>query len=150
MIIQSGDYVMSTTTTILPTLDSQSILTNPVDILSYIIRYYCTAPKSISDTTPTLMISLADDVSRYQNDSGMLINIVTTALQSVLNQYFPSPNASSTVDVSTSDNGDNTYNLTIQLVATVNGAVYTIGADVSVNSAGILLLKFHPGLPSFS
>jgi len=135
---------MSGTTVIIPTLDSLPILTDPRDILGYTIRYYATAPKSVSDTTPKYMISLADTVSKYQSDPDALANRVIADLQIVLNRFFFSPNASTSVDVSTSDNGDGTFNLTIQIAAMLNGNPYTLGASVSVNSTGILQLKFHP------
>jgi hypothetical protein len=132
---------------IIPTLDLQSILSNPTDILGYVIRYYTTAPQSISDTTPHAMISLANDVSRYQNSPDTLVGAVTRSLQSVLQRYFPAP-SQVTVDVSTSDNGDGSYDLTILLAVTTNGNNYSLGANVSVNATGRLQLKFTPNFPS--
>ena len=134
----------ATITQILPCLDTQNILNDPRDILAYVIRYYTTAPKSVSDTTPNLMISLMDDISRYQNTPSTLISAVTTALQTVLGNYFPLPTSAVSVNVSTNDNGNGTYNLTIELAINTNNNNYTMGADVSVNSTGILQLKFHP------
>ena len=127
---------------IIPTLDSQSILKDPRDILAYVLRYYTTAPKSISDTTPNAMISIMDDISKYQGNQSTLISAVTTSLQSVYTRFFPMGSLS--VDVSTSDNGDGSYNVTILLSVILNGVNYTIGGDVSVSNTGILQLKFHP------
>ena len=131
---------------ILPCLDTQSILNDPRDILAYIIRYYVTAPKSVSDTTPFSMISLADDISRYQNSPSTIVSKVTEALQQTLANYFPKPDASASVDVTTSDNGDGSYNLTIRVAASTVNGTFSLGADVGVGSTGILQLKFHPNL----
>ena len=136
-------YTMSGTP-IIPCLDTQSLLVDPRDILSYVLRYYTTAPKSVSDTTPYAMISLADDISRYQDNQNNLSRAVTTALQSVYTRFFD-PGTTS-VDVSTSDNGDGSYNLTIQLSVGKNGVPYTLGANVAVSNNGILQLKYHPSL----
>lgn len=135
---------MSTAINIIPTLDSQSILTDPRDILGYIVRYYCTAPKTVSDTTSSYMISIADTISRYQAAPSNMIKQVTNDLQGILNRFFP-VNASS-VDVTSSTNPDGSYNLTIRLTAVSNGTSYSLGSDVTVNSAGILNLKWHPQL----
>lgn len=133
-----------TPTPIIPNLGPMSIISSPVDILAYVIRYYTTAPKSVSDATHDLMISLADDVSRYQSDPNNLISVVTTSLQSVYNRYFPG--RSITVDVSANDNGNGTYNITIQVSVILDGINYTLGSDVQVNRNGVLLLTFHPTL----
>jgi len=136
----------TTPVNIIPTLDLQSILSNPTDILGYVIRYYTTAPKSVSDSTPRVMISLANDVSRYQDSPDTLVTVVTQSLQRVLFRYFPAP-SQVTVDVSTNDNGDGSYNLTILLAVMTNGNNYSLGANVSVNSTGLLQLKFTPNYP---
>lgn len=129
---------------IIPTLDTCPILTDVRDILAYILRYYTTAPKSVSDTTPRQMISLMDDISKYQGDKSLLVSKATYALQTVYSQFFPQD--ASSVDITTSDNGDGSYNLIIQLTATVNGSTYTVGGNVSVSNTGILQLTWHPSL----
>ena len=131
-------------TPIIPCLDTQSILSEPRDILAYVLRYYTTAPKSVSDTTPYAMISLADDVSRYQGNPSHLANAVNKALLTTYSRFFD-PGAVS-VDVSTEDNGDGSYNVTILLSVIRNGTTYTLGADVAVGNNGILQLKWHPSL----
>lgn len=138
---------MSTTVTpinIVPTLDSQSILTDPRDILGYQLRYYCTAPKSVSNVTFNSMISIADTASRYQDNPEVMASQVTSDLNTVFNRFFP-PGAT-TINVSTDDNGDGTYNLVIQMAVFVNGKSYTLGADITVTSTGIAVLKWHPQL----
>lgn len=129
---------------IIPTLDTQQILQDPRDILSYQLRYYTTAPKSVSDTTPNEMISLMDDISKYQYNSGSLVNAVSNSLQTVYNRFFP-PGAT-TVNVSPSDNGDGTYDIVIQISVILSGSIYSLGANVSVNTTGVLQLKWHPSL----
>lgn len=131
-------------TPIIMTLDSQSVLTSPLDIMGYLLRYYMTAPKSVSNTAYPFMISIADTISKYQGNAASLGQQVTTDLTSVFNRFFPP--GSSVINVSTEDNGDGTYNLTLQLSVSINGQSYALGADVSVNSAGILNLKWHPQL----
>ena len=128
---------------IVPTLDAQSILSNPQDILAYQLRYYITMPLSVSDTTSGLMISLADTVSRYQAIEGNLVRSVTDDLTTVYSRFFPQT-GSLTVDVTTSDNGDGTYNITILLAVIVNGQSYTLGSDVTVGAAGNMVLTYHP------
>jgi len=136
--------VTVTPTPVIPTLDSISIIQDPRDILSYVLRYYATAPKSVSDSTPDAMISLADTTSRYQANPNTMAVQVTTDLTTVYNRFFPPGSLSVIVD--TADNGDGSYNITIQLAVILNAVSYTLGADVSVNSTGLLQLKWHPAL----
>jgi hypothetical protein len=138
--------VAITPISIIPTLDSQSLLVDPRDKLAYVVRWYATAPKSVSNSTPNAMISLADTTSRYQSDSSQMIKAVTDDLQGVFSRIFPSRVANVSVDVSASDNGDGSYNITLQLAVSQNGTNYTIGADVTVDNTGLLIPKWHPTL----
>lgn len=146
----SGEITTTTESTTSPpinaifTLDSQSILTNPIDILSYVLRYYCTAAKSVSNTTFNQMISIMNTISKYQNNSNTLVQQVTNDLMSVFSRFFPSN--STIVNVTSSDNGDGSYNITIKLAVILNNTSYTLGSDVTVNSNGVLQLKWHPQL----
>lgn len=132
----------ATPISIIPTLDTQSILTDPRDILAYILRYYAMAPKSVSNSTPALMISLADTVSRYQANADYLAEMVAQDLNGVYNRFFAP--GTTTVDVSSTDNGDGSYNLTISLAVLQNTQTFMLGASVTVNQSGILNLKWHP------
>lgn len=136
----------STITNIIPTLDSQSVLVNPSDQLAYILRYYFTAPKSVSNTSLNYMISFADTASRYQNVATDLITQVTQDLMGVYNRFFP-PQAT-TVNVSAENNGNGTYNITVQVSTVVNGTSYALGSDVTVNATGVLQIKYHPQFTS--
>lgn len=127
---------------IIPTLDSQSILTDPRDIMGYVLRWYVTAPKSISDSTPRQMISIIDTISRYENDKSTLIAKVTEELQGVFNNYFA--NGTASVDTTANDNGDGSYNLTITLAVVQANSTTTLGADISTDSTGMVSLKWHP------
>lgn len=135
---------MSGSNFIIPTLDSQSILMDPRDILSYIIRYYCTAPKSVSNTAYNYTISLTDTISKYQGNRSQLKQYVTNDLQEVLNRFYP-VNTSS-IDISTEENDNNSYNVVIKISVIKDGRSYSIGADVSVSANGILQPKWHPNL----
>ena len=138
-----GSTVSGTTQIpIIPTLDTAPILTDPRDILGYVLRYYTTSAKSVSDSTAPGMISFMDDISRYQNDPSLLCNEVTKSLQSVYGRFFDP--RTTTILVTSGDNGDGTYNITIQLSVIQNGSSYTLGADVTVSKTGILQLKWHP------
>lgn len=134
----------STPISIVPTLDVISVLTDPRDILAYVLRWYTTVPKSISDSTPAQIISMTDAISRYQDNPRRLTDAIMSDLRNVYSNYF-GPN-STTVDVSTSDNGNGTYNVTIQLATTSNGSTYALGSSVTVDGTGALQLKFHPTL----
>jgi hypothetical protein len=132
---------------IIPTLDTQGILSDPRDIMAYILHYYTTAPKSVSDSTPASMISLLDDISTYQSNANALANAATRSLQAAFANFYPASSGNSaSVTVETSDNGDDTYNLIIQVSVRVNTVPYTLGADVSISPTGTLQLKYHPTL----
>ncbi len=138
---------MTTTapTPIILTLDSQSVLSNPIDIIAYVLRYYLTAPKSVSDTTYAAMISFADTASRYQDNLNVTAQSVITDLSAVFNRFFNATNnGGSSIDVTPTDNGDGTYNLTIAITVSVQGRSYALGADVSIDNTGVLAIKYHP------
>ena len=128
----------------IPTLDRQPLLTHPTDILSYVLRWYTTSPKTISDTTPTAIISIIDTISRYQSNPSTLASKVASDLYSVYGNYFPV--GTTTVDTSTSDNGNGTYNLTISISTIQGGSPYSIGVDITVGNSGILQFTPHPQL----
>lgn len=134
----------ATPTAIIPTLDTQSILANPKDIMAYVLRYYFTAPKSVSNTTYAMMASFAETASRYQSVPSNLVAQVEADLQNVYNRFFPIE--STTVNISSSDNGDGSYNIIVQVSTIQNGTSYALGSDVSVNANGVLEIKWHPNL----
>ena len=134
---------MSTSVTnIIPTLDTQSILKNPSDILAYVIRYYFTAPKSVSNSTFDFMVSFADSASKYQNVIANLVSQVQKDLMGVFNRFFSAQ--ATTVNVTPQDNGDGSYNITVECSTVVNGKNYALGGDITVNNTGVLQIKWHP------
>lgn len=131
-------------TPIVPTLEGLGILSDPQDILAYVLRWYVTVPKSISDSTPDHIISIADSTSRYQNNPTRLVEAVRNDLMGVYTRYFGP--GSSTIDISVNDHGNGTYDIIIQIAAIVAGKSHTLGSNVTVGQDGAITLKFHPSL----
>ncbi len=88
------------------------------------------------------MISIADTISRYQGNKSTLTQQITNDLNSVFNRFFPL--GSTIINVTTTDNDDGSYNVTIGVSAVINGVNYSLGANVGVTTTGILTLKWTP------
>ena len=91
-----------------------SQLTNPTDIIKYVLWAYTSMPKFINDTFTAGEISFIYDVAAVDYDADRLVNLATNNLTMVLNKYFQ--NASVNVNISVDWLDDVRYELTIQIL----------------------------------
>jgi len=116
-----------------------SQLTNPTDIIKYVLWAYTSMPKFINDTFTAGEISFIYDVAAVDYDADRLVNLVTNNLTMVFNKYFQ--NASVNVNISVDWLDDVRYELTIQILVSMNGQTYSLDQNVEVDSNGNFALK---------
>ena len=116
-----------------------SQLTNPTDIIKYVLWAYTSMPKFINDTFTAGEISFIYDVAAVDYDADRLVNLATNNLTMVLNKYFQ--NASVNVNISVDWLDDVRYELTIQILVSMNGQTYSLDQNVEVDSNGNFALK---------
>ena len=123
---------------IIPSMDSSSKnLTEPTDIIEYVLRHYFSAPKNINDTHRPGEISLRYDEAESGHDEVALAKAAERNLIMNLDKYFSEADSLS-VNVASTDLGDNEFELSIDVIVTIDGTPYAIDNTVKVDSSGNL------------
>lgn len=129
-----------------PTLGATTLLTDPSQILAYVIRQFCTTPQHISTLYYQNVISLGDLISRSGNDANAVAGPAQTALMQVLNAIFGSGAASVSTEINQLT--DASYSLVLVVQVVYQGQVYGVTPTVQVTN-GVLVLQ-NDTLPTFS
>jgi len=128
------------TTAFIPVLMSDiKQLTQPVDIMKYIIWEYTSIPKNINDTFNEKEISFIFDAASVDGDPEALSNTVRGNLSGILSSYFPTGTNSVDVEVEWVDSVR--YNLTIDMLVVINSTPYRITNTFQVDKSGNLVLN---------
>lgn len=122
----------------IPTLGATTLLTDPGQIIAYVIRQFCTTPRSISTIYQDSVISLGDILSRASNDSTAATQQAQIALTKVFGSIFG--NGSINVSVTSEQVTSATYSLLIVVQVNYNNTIYGISNTVQVNN-GVLVLE---------
>ncbi|MBO7713278.1 MAG: hypothetical protein J6S85_06880 [Methanobrevibacter sp.] len=110
------------------TLGANMILTNPVDIITEMLRYYVLAPKNYNDellSPNNVGISLTDTISRYETNKNTLIEVITKELTEAFRDCFLTAD-SIDVGVTTEDINPYCYTLSISPFLIINGTMYGV------------------------
>ena len=116
-----------------------SQLTNPTDIIKYVLWEYTSIPKSINDTFTDSEISFIYDVAQADFNPDLLTSLVTGNLTTVLMKYFPGFSVNVNVTVGWID--DIRYTLTIQIIVSNAVSSYSLDQNVEVDANGNFALK---------
>ncbi len=119
-----------------PTLGATTFLTDPSEIIAYVVRHFCAAPQSASNTYFDITYSLGDILSRYSYAANAVITPITTALMQILTNIFGTTGFP-TVTVTTSFDTDTTYTITIFVQVLISGVFHTIDPTISVSNGTI-------------
>ncbi len=134
-----GDKIV--TTPIMPVLFSDiNVLSKPVDIIKKILQWYTSVPKNINDTFADQEISFRWDEASRGHDPDSLKILVQSNLVTVLRRYFPTASVLDvTVEISFVDTVR--YDLSIDILITIDGVPYSISQDYERDSDGNLKFK---------
>lgn len=125
---------------VVPTLGSQTLLTDVPQILVYQLRQYITMPKSRSDLYTDQIISFTDDASRLGYDKDSLAQLAQDNLTSVYNRIFYNSNIRVTVSCSAEKATGSNYQLNIYVQATDNITIWEM-APVIISSGGSIKIE---------
>lgn len=125
---------------VVPTLGSQTLLTDVPQILVYQLRQYITMPKSRSDLYTDQIISFSDDTSRLGYDKDSLAQLAQDNLTSVYNRIFFNSNIRVTVSCSAEKSTGSNYQLNIYVQATDNITIWEM-APVIISSGGSIQIE---------
>jgi hypothetical protein len=130
------------TTPVIPTLMGDiNRLSDPIDIMKYILKWYTSVPKNINDTFATDEISFRWDDASSGHNPDQLKSQVSSNLKRTLSKYFP--NASSIdVDVTTEQIDDVRYSIIIDMLVVNNGVPYNLTDTYNVDSGGNLIFAY--------
>jgi len=130
---------------IVPVLSSSSKnLSDPTDIIEYLLRYYFHTPKNISDTLNAGEISFRYDEASYSGDPIELRKVVERALGTVLNRYFGNAdNLTVSVTIEKVDEGN--YNIVIDISVVISGIRYSIDKNIKVDKDGNVIFDVLGG-----
>lgn len=122
-----------------PTLGSQTYLTDIPQILVYQFRYYILMPKNRTTIYIDQTKSFSDTVSNVGYDRTVLAKTVEDDLAEIYNRIFANSDINVTVDCETETVAGTRYNLTVTIIATDGNTVYTT-APVVKTSDGIFTI----------
>lgn len=128
---------------VIPTLETTTFLTDPVDKIAYILRQFAAFPKSGSDTYYRETISLSDILSTHGHRQEHVVAPITDALMSVYTRIF-GPGAT-TVNVTTEPLSGGRYNIVISVRAVENGTSYGLVGNIRVDDDGNLAFTVRTG-----
>lgn len=131
---------MTNNIAMVPTLGSQTFLTDIPQILSYQLRQYITMPKSRSDVYSDQIISIMDDISSLSYDKEGLSKLVEDHLSAMYNRIFENTNIDISVLCSTDTMKGSKYQLNILVEATDGETSWSLAPSI-VNNNGILTIK---------
>lgn len=116
-------------------------LSQPVDIIKYILQWYTHTPKNINDTFASDEISFRYDDATSGHNPELIKEVVRTRLMYILKKYFPT--GSLTVEVTTTPVDEVRYNITIDILVIIDKVPYSLSNDYSVDSEGNLEYKLN-------
>ena len=129
----------------IPVLMSEiSKLTDPLDIIKYVLRSYTHLPKNINDTFHDQEISFRWDDADVGHNKEMIKGRVSSSLTEALTRYFPN---ASIIDVTTNteDIDDVRYSVIIDIVVIINDRSYVLSDNFVVNNDGTLAYIMQGG-----
>lgn len=115
---------------VVPTLGSQTLLTDVPQILVYQIRQYITMPKSRSDIFTDQIISFSEDASRAGYNKDNLATLVADNLNAVYDRIFNDSEVRVSVTCSAESLGGPNYQLNIYVEATDNFTVWEMAPTI--------------------
>ncbi len=116
-------------------------LTDPIDIMKYILKWYTSVPKNINDTFANEEVSFRWDDASSGHNPDQLKSQVSINLRRVLSKYFP--NASSVdVDVKVEQIDDVRYNVVIDMLVVNNSIPYSLTDTFAIDGSGNLIFAF--------
>lgn len=130
------------TTPVIPVLMGDiNKLTDPIDIMKYILKWYTSVPKNINDTFANEEISFRWDDASSGHNPELLKSQTSVNLRRTLAKYFP--NASSvdvTVEVEQID--DVRYSIIIDMLVVNNSIPYSLTDTFAIDSSGNLIFAY--------
>ena len=79
------------TTPIIPTLDraSNRVLSDPADVIAYLVKFFFTNPGNISEPFANLQVSFRKLNATFGSNAKQMVDQTTIQLQTVINRYYP-------------------------------------------------------------
>lgn len=118
-------------------LGNAFVITSPTTIIPLVLRNFFSVPKSAVNTFQDMVISLPDIISRYGYDKNQITTPIFNALNTVFNRIFPT--AAVNVDVTTVDQENGAYDISISVIVTINGMAYTVDDSTSIVDGQLIL-----------
>lgn len=111
-------------------------LSQPIDIIKYILQWYTHTPKNINDTFADQEISFRFDDATAGHNPEEIKTVVRVRLLNTLKKYFPTGTV--TVDVTTTAVDDVRYNINIDILVILDGTPYSLSNNYVVDKDGYL------------
>lgn len=108
-----------------PTLGTTTYLTDPTDIVPYIIRHYASVPKSTTHMWTNEVVSLRDTITQFQNTPDSLRRQIVNDLTEVFNRIFQNSGTNVSVDIEDIEN-NTAYNIIIEVTVFQNNFPFTL------------------------
>ncbi len=119
-----------------------SQLTNPVDIIKYVLMYYMNTPKNINDTFNSQEISFRWDDADVGSNKDLLKGRAQSALEGTLRRYFPDAKVVD-VTVNTDDLDEVRYSVVIDILVVIGTDSYSISNNFEVTKDKFLKYTFQ-------
>lgn len=110
---------MSNMTPIIPTLHAVvGVISNPQEVIAYLVRHFVTNPGGTSSTVEEETLSIQKLASYYGNDKNTMAGAAQEQLSTAISRFYPGQGIN--VDVVPTDIDGYRYGLTIDIGVTFN------------------------------
>jgi hypothetical protein len=129
----------------IPTLHlSASFISNPSDILMYLLRHYLYTPANIYESFIKDQYSLSNVLAKSEHDPNHLKELVEIELENYLGKTFNSNNGYSLlINVDIEDVDERNYNLILDVTVTDKfGNTYGATPNVTIDNDQVIKINF--------
>lgn len=122
-----------------PSLTSQTYLTDPQSIIGYQLRRYGRQPKDTVTILPDLIISLPWQIANFGKDPDTLVSNIQSDLQGVFTRIFRNERKV-TVNVSHSKIDSGTYSVSVSVIYTLlSGELQQTGTTLALKNGQLTI-----------
>ena len=139
------------TNILFPTLHlSMPFISNPSDILAYLVRHYFYTPSNIYESFLDFEYTFSKRLAEFQEHPDDLKELVQMVFETYISFIFDSTIYTVNVDIEYIDNPINKndqykdfYNMSVDILLTIDNKTYSISPNINIDDKGNFEINFN-------